>query len=150
MSVSNSSAFMLPKENAATVMARESDFTYHVIPDRRMNLVNAYLIVQYNRIQFSISVVFPNMFSLWAFPYQARFNILLQRLIEQGLTGYFKKRGLRNKGIKDHQLISTKSSTASLNISEITLADLEFMFIVVVIGELTNLTVFVFEVIIGN
>lgn len=30
-------AYMLPKEHAATVMARDSIFSYHVIPDRSTN-----------------------------------------------------------------------------------------------------------------
>lgn len=34
MDVVDSQAYMLPKENAAHLLARKNDFTYHVIPDR--------------------------------------------------------------------------------------------------------------------
>lgn len=34
----DSQAFMMPKENAATVMERDSELTYHVTPDRSTNL----------------------------------------------------------------------------------------------------------------
>lgn len=33
MDLTEDIAFMLPKENAATVMARESEFSFHVIPE---------------------------------------------------------------------------------------------------------------------
>lgn len=34
MDSNRSIAYMLPKENAATVMARDSESLYHVIPDK--------------------------------------------------------------------------------------------------------------------
>lgn len=90
------------------------------------------------------------MFSVIAFPYYRRINILFQRLVEQGLIEYFHKKQLRNQGIKDDVPTSAKSSFQSLNIFSIAFADLRFMLIVVMVGMLASIGVFIVEVIVGN
>lgn len=86
------------------------------------------------------------MFWVLNFPYYSRVNILLQRLVEQGLIEYFHKKQLRNQGIWDDVLLSPKSTSQTLSIPSISFADFQFMLIVVVIGMLASIGVFVIEV----
>lgn len=48
MNINDNYAYMLPKENAVQLLARKSEFTYHVIPDRS----NVYCSYMYAAISF--------------------------------------------------------------------------------------------------
>lgn len=77
--------------------------------------------------------------------YKKRLDMILQRLVEQGMIDYFDRKVLMSLGVKDG-----KSWTPSLNITSVTLEELKFMVFVMLIGLFASLVVFVIEIIIGN
>lgn len=75
-------------------------------------------------------------------------NTLLQRLAEQGLIKYFNLRTMRVLGVHEKQTITTKAD--NLNISSITLVELQFILIIVLVGLSTSIVVFFIEMVGGG
>lgn len=75
-------------------------------------------------------------------------NTLLQRLVEQGMIKYFNLRTMRVLGVREEQDITTNAN--QLNISSITLVELEFILAIVFVGILTSIIVFFIEVVRGH
>lgn len=81
--------------------------------------------------------------------YKKRLDVILVRLVEQGVIDYFDRKILRSLGVKDGESSRTRTKQ-NMNIASVTFNELKFMVIVMVIGIFASLSVFVMEIIIGK